>query len=71
MDALVVINLTDASGELTLSAEYNSKENVYLSGGMLLGVGPVPETAGGVPTRYRSAFGAYPQTFYVQVKLYF
>ena len=71
MDALVVINLTDGSGELTLSAEYDFKENVYLSGGLLLGVGPEPETAGGVPTRYRAEFGVYPQTFYAQVKLYF
>jgi hypothetical protein len=71
MDALVVINLTDGSGELTLSAEYNFKENVYVSGGVLLGVGPEPETVGGVPTRYRSEFGAYPETFYTQIKLYF
>ncbi|MFP4432422.1 MAG: hypothetical protein ACLFPV_14320 [Spirochaetaceae bacterium] len=71
MDALIVVNLTDGSAELTLSAEYNFTEDVYLSGGVLLGIGPESETEGGVPTRYRSEFGAYPQTFYTQVKLYF
>ncbi|MFW5844157.1 MAG: hypothetical protein ACOCW6_09535 [Spirochaetota bacterium] len=71
MDALVVVNLTDGSGELTFSAEYNFKENVYVSGGLILGVGPEPETVGGVPRRYRSEFGAYPEVFYTRVKLYF
>ena len=71
IDALVVVNLTDGSGEITVSADYNFKENVYIGGGMLLGIGPEPETLGGVPVEYASEFGAYPQVFYTQVRMYF
>lgn len=69
--ALVLVNLNDLSVELSLSAEYNFKENVYVGGGVFLGLGPEPETLGGVPIRYRSEFGAYPQVIYTEVKLYF
>ncbi len=75
VDALVVVNLTDGSAELTLSAEYNFKENVYIGGGLLLGIGAEPETVAAaktaVPLRYRSEFGAYPEVFYTEVRLYF
>jgi hypothetical protein len=67
--ALVLVNLTDPSAVVSLSLEYNIKENVYWEGGCTLGLGenPAPAPSG----EYRSEFGAYPNTVYTAVKLYF
>jgi len=69
--ALVLANLTDPSLMLSLSLEYNIKENVYVEGGCTLGFGENPELLGGEPAEYRSEFGFYPNTVYTAVKLYF
>jgi hypothetical protein len=68
---LVLVNLNDPSLLLTLSLEYNIKENVYVEGGCTLGFGGDPLLSGGIPVEYRSEFGLYPNTVYAAVKLYF
>lgn len=67
----VLVNLTDPSVVLSLSLEYNIKENLYLEGGCTLGFGENPLVSGGEPIEYRSEFGAYPNLVYTAVKLYF
>jgi hypothetical protein len=69
--ALVMLNLNDLSVMLSLSLEYNIKENIYLEGGCTLGLGGNPLLGGGEPVEYRSEFGAYPNLAYTAVKLYF
>jgi hypothetical protein len=66
-----LVNLTDPSVVLSLSLEYNIKENVYLESGCTLGFGENPLVSGGEPIEYRSEFGAYPNLVYTAVKLYF
>jgi hypothetical protein len=68
---LLMVNLSDPSAGLSLSVDYNIRENLYLTGGLFLGLGPQPELQGGLPVRYRSEFGAYPNFFYTAVKVYF
>jgi hypothetical protein len=68
---LLMVNLSDLSAGLSLSADYNIRENIYLTGGLFLGLGPGPQLARGLPVRYRSEFGAYPNLFYTAVKVYF
>lgn len=68
---LVLVNLNDLSVFITLSLEYNIKENVYVETGCALGLGENPLLAGGVPVEYRTEFGVYPNTIYTAVKLYF
>ncbi|MBN2551842.1 MAG: hypothetical protein JXB06_03685 [Spirochaetales bacterium] len=68
---LVLANLSDPSLVVSLSLEYNIKENVYLEAGCTLGLGENPVVSGGVPVEYRSEFGAYPNAVYTAVKLYF
>jgi hypothetical protein len=70
----LLANLNDLSVMLSLSVEYNIKENVYLGGGCYLGFGENPSVSTIVPGQiqeYRSEFGAYPNLFYTTVKLYF
>jgi hypothetical protein len=69
--ALVLVNLTDPSAVISLSLEYNIKENVYVEGGCVLGLGRNPVLSGGEPVEYRSEFGVYPNTVYTAVKMYF
>jgi hypothetical protein len=71
VSGLVLVNLNDPSVVLSLSLEYNIKENVYMEGGCTFGLGKNPVLAGGVPVEYRSEFGFYPNVVYTAVKLYF
>jgi hypothetical protein len=71
LSGLVLLNINDLSANLSLSLEYNFTENVYIEGGVYLGIGEEPVTAGGIPVEYKSEFGAYPDLFYTAVKVYF
>jgi hypothetical protein len=73
LSGLVLVNVQDLSANLSLSAEYNFTENVYLEAGAYLGIGREPELVSQVPyvTEYESEFGAYPQLFYTSVNIYF
>jgi hypothetical protein len=71
LSLLLMVNLSDLSAEGTLSLEYNFKENVYIAGGFLVGLGAAPELSGGTLVAYRSEFGAYPFVVYAAVKVYF
>jgi hypothetical protein len=71
VSALVLVNLTDPSAVISLSVEYNIKENVYWEWGCALGLGRNPVLAGSELAEYRSEFGVYPNTVYTAVKMYF
>jgi hypothetical protein len=71
LTGLLMVNLNDFSAEISLSLEYNIKENVYISGGCNLGLGANPEVVGGGIVEYESEFGAYPNLIYSAVKIYF
>lgn len=68
---LLMVNMNDFSADLSISADYNIKENIYIEGGFFLGIGPGPDLQDGQPTRYKSEFGAYPDAFYTAEKVYF
>jgi hypothetical protein len=68
---LLMVNANDLSADISVSAEYNIKENIYIEGGFFLGLGPEPDLQAGVPVRYNSEFGAYPDVLYTAVKTYF
>ncbi len=61
VSGMVLLNLNDLSANLSLNFDYNFTENVYISGGCYLGLGETPE----------SEFGAFPELYYISVKLYF
>ncbi len=71
LTGLLMVNLNDFSAEISLSLEYNIKENIYISGGCNLGLGANPEVVGGRIVEYESEFGAYPCLIYSAVKIYF
>jgi hypothetical protein len=71
VSCLLMVNLNDLSADLSISAEYNIRENFYLAGGVFLGLGPKPDVQGALPVRYKSEFGAYPDLIYTAVKAYF
>lgn len=68
---LLMINLNDFSMDFSISAEYNIKEDIYIEGGVFLGIGEELDSDNGIPLRYRSEFGAYPDVFYIAAKVYF
>jgi hypothetical protein len=65
------MNLNDLSAVVSLTLEYNVKENVYVEGGCSLGFGENPVLLGGEPVEYRSEFGFYPNSAHAAVKIYF
>ncbi len=73
--AQVLCNLTDPSAYLAPSAEYNLTENVYLSGGMYIGFGKTPQfdfrSLDDYTVTMRSEFRGYPNTIFVNLKVYF
>jgi hypothetical protein len=72
---LVIWNVTDGSLAVAPQADYNISENIYLGGGVYLGLGRRPETSlfGGpaAPPVLRSEFGSYPDFAYVSFRVYF
>lgn len=72
LNGMVLLNLNDLSAHLSLNFDYNFTENVYISGGGIVGLGSLPELdGGGNLISYESEFGAAPDLYYVAVKLYF
>ncbi len=72
VSGLVLMNLNDGSANVSISAEYNFTENVYISGGCYAGVGPEPDIGtDGSFLAYNSEFGTYADLYYLAVKLYF
>jgi len=73
--AQALCNLTDPSVYLTPTAEYNLAENVYLSGGMYIGFGKTPRfefrSLDDYTITMRSEFRGYPNTLFVNLKVYF
>jgi hypothetical protein len=72
VNGLILLNLNDVSAHLSLNFDYNFTENVYISGGGIIGLGSPPELdGGGNLISYESEFGAAPELYYIAVKLYF
>ncbi len=72
---LVIWNMSDGSFALAPQAEYNVAENIYLGGGLYLGLGrrpltPLFGTAAVVPV-LQSEFGSYPDFGFVSFRVYF
>jgi len=69
-----LINLGDPSAYVMPSAEYNIAQNIYLSGGVHLGIGknPIPRAYYVAnPLMLKSEFGAYPDMCYFSMRIYF
>lgn len=68
-------NLNDDSFFLTPQLEYNIAENIYLSGGMFLSVGPspkLPESISFTPQiQLESEFGTFYDLFFTSFRVYF
>ncbi|MDZ7794338.1 MAG: hypothetical protein U5P10_11805 [Spirochaetia bacterium] len=61
VSGMVLMNITDISANFSLNIDYNFTKDVYISGGCYLGAGESQSTE----------FAAYPDLYYVSVKLYF
>lgn len=61
VSGMLLMNVNDYSTNLSLDFDYNFTENVYISGGCYVGLGEASDTE----------FGAYPDLYYLSVKLYF
>jgi hypothetical protein len=71
---LVIWNANDGSFALSPRADYNVSQNMYLGGGVYLGLGrrPVSPLFGGTaPPELRSEFGSYPDFLYLSFRFYF
>jgi hypothetical protein len=70
-----MVNLSGPSVFLLPKVDYNIAENIYLSGGIYLGVGQNPrfasDSATGPEIHLRSEFGAYPDMFFTSFRVYF
>jgi len=70
----IMYNVDDRSAFLTPTLEYNIAENIYLGGGLMVGLGKRPflGDAGGTPFPvFRSEFGSYPELAYTTFRVYF
>lgn len=61
VSGMVLMNITDFSANLSLNVDYNFTKDVYISGGCYVGTGESRSTE----------FAAYPDLYYISVKLYF
>jgi len=72
---LIILNASDGSFALSVQAEYNVAENIYLGGGAYLGIGKRPGTPlySNPPQQavLKSEFGSYPDFAFVSFRLYF
>ena len=71
LNAEALVNLTDGSLYLVPTLEYSLSQNVYLSGGTYLGLGPAPASVSGGLPQIESEFGSYPDLYYFSVRYYF
>ncbi len=72
---LVIWNAGDGSAAVAPSAEYNISQNIYVGGGVYLGIGERPGTPlmgpGSFPPVLNSEFGSYPDFAYLSFRVYF
>ena len=61
VSGMLLMNITDISANFSLNIDYNFTRDVYVSAGCYLGAGESQSTE----------FAAYPDLYYVSVKLYF
>lgn len=70
-----LFNVGDRSVYLSTQVEYNLAQNIYLAGGMFLGLGKRPEIlltgAASAGMRWHSEFGSYPDFFFTAFRVYF
>jgi hypothetical protein len=75
INGISFFNITDPSLYLAPQFEYNISENIYLSGGIYLGIGKKPEfrytSTDTLDLRYLSEFGSYPNLFFTSFRIYF
>jgi len=73
LNGMVMQNLSDHSAFVSLSAEWNLRENLYLSGGVYIAAGnsPFDGSAGDPFPTKPDEFGAYPDLLYVSLRWYF
>ena len=67
LSATAMLNANDGSASVSPQLELNLAEDVYLSAGASIGVGPEPRTL----WRYESEFGSYADFAFLSVRLYF
>ena len=65
-----LINLTDLSSYISVSAEYNLKQDLFLEAGGYLALGEKADMEGGVQVP-QSEFGLYANMIYIGLRLYF
>ena len=70
-----MVNLCGPSGYLLPRVDYNIAENIYIAGGIYLGLGDNPRFEfspyTGPEILLRSEFGAYPDIFFTSFRIYF
>jgi hypothetical protein len=74
VSGLVIANASDGSFAVSPQADYNISQNIYLGGGVYLGLGRRPLTplfGGALPPALRSEFGGYPDFAYLSFRVYF
>lgn len=73
LSGTVLGNAGDGSVSFSPVIEYNVAEDVYLSVGASIGLGPGPRARFGDPDlpEFRSEFGGYPNLYYVSLRYYF
>ncbi len=74
LSGLVIGNATDGSLAVSPQADYNIAQNIYLGGGVYLGLGRRPLTplfGGALPPSLRSEFGSYPDFAHLSFRVYF
>ncbi len=75
LNGIAFFNFTDPSLYLAPAIEYNLSENIYISGGIYLGIGKNPQFSGSFNDfsniNYRSEFGAYPNIYFTSFRIYF
>jgi len=86
LSASVLWNLSDGSALLSPIVEYNIRENFYVAAAAFVGLGTAPTwdpvvdspllVGNGVildpvNTQFASEFGAYPDTYYIEIRYYY
>jgi len=71
VNAFVIYNIADGSMMVSPTAEYNIREDIYLSLGAFFGIGKGAELSRtGIPGM-KSEFGTYPHLIYTALRIYF
>lgn len=67
LSGTTMLNANDGSASISPQVEINAAEDVYVSAGAFIGIGPGPRSA----WRYESEFGSYADFAFISVRLYF